>query len=941
MGNKMRAARFLAILLLLVAIIAAALYLIRLPLAGWAVRSAMAGAGLEQPQATVTALTFDGIRLEKVSSGAEAREAFQFHVIEVDYHWRQLLSAQKVAAVRAGPGLLRVNISDGGQVSIPGLASGGEGSGGAELPFQSLILSSIRLHAETSAGSAVGELSAEFEKETGGRAEIELESNNFGLKELTIPAGKINAELELAESGSTALVFAFKGDMLAQGVAANNVSLAIDGEGVNWRDLIEGERNTVAGNAHISFSAPQILFGSAQNQETLNQLAPIELAFGQSVSEAALEGEFDVNFSDSVFEVRLRESAPVTLAAPDGTGLTIAQSGAAPLYALRGERETASFQFAIKSAGVNAAGSADIERENDRWRVAAPITVEQYSSPELSLDDSQIEFSGVLNGDDLTADLALKSGLRRAQIGRLSVSDAPFTSAFRAEGNLSAQTVNIYNREECITFERGQLRLEEQNAEASLGRTQLCNADGPLLVFTWAGDMVCSLNGEISSANGRFSLGETSASGRPPNIRFNAVYNPLDSRTTIEGIATGGDVTLNEMIDLSAMIGRFDFSLDPAVMRASGVVDRVRAEQSAELKFITPVIADGTFELEGKDTTFQYSLMTPAGNALGVGTGRHDMSTASGETTFTFQDLRFEPEGLQPNELAPGLKGIVSAATGGADGAVRFGWSKEGITSGANFDLNDISFDGPTLAVTRTTGVNGSVTLNNLLPVSTEGVQTLTLNIVDAGALELTNGEVSFEFPGNDTLQLKRGEFPWFGGTIGAYEATASFSGAATIPLRAENIHLEQVLDFASVEGLSGEGVLSGSLPLVFEDGKARIENGVFRSNGPGAIRYTGPAADAASAAGENAQVAFDFLRDLRYKSLEVTVNGALDGQLDFGLRFEGTGDLTVRNQSVQNVPVLYRINLTVENMDLIRQANLLRSIELKVQEELSGRGAN
>jgi len=191
--------------------------------------------------------------------------------------------------------------------------------------------------------------------------------------------------------------------------------------------------------------------------------------------------------------------------------------------------------------------------------------------------------------------------------------------------------------------------------------------------------------------------------------------------------------------------------------------------------------------------------------------------------------------------------------------------------------------------------------------------------------------------PGDDTFVLQRGEFPWFGGTIGVYDATASFTGQAEIPLRAENIDLKQILDYVKVEGLTGDGELTGSLPLIFEDGRARIANGLLKSEGPGFVSYKGVASDQASQAGENVDVAFDFLQNLRYTELEVTVNGALDGALSFGMRFEGVGDLSIRNGLLENVPVIYRINLELENIDLLRKANLASAIKAQIERELNG----
>jgi hypothetical protein len=111
----------------------------------------------------------------------------------------------------------------------------------------------------------------------------------------------------------------------------------------------------------------------------------------------------------------------------------------------------------------------------------------------------------------------------------------------------------------------------------------------------------------------------------------------------------------------------------------------------------------------------------------------------------------------------------------------------------------------------------------------------------------------------------------------------------------------------------------------------------MLRSEGPGAIRYRGAAGEQAAAAGGDAKIAFDILRDLRFNSMEVVVNGPLDGRLDFKMKFEGAGDVTVRSQDVKNVPVLYRINLDAALLDLLRQANLSRDFQLQIERAQSG----
>ena len=150
--------------------------------------------------------------------------------------------------------------------------------------------------------------------------------------------------------------------------------------------------------------------------------------------------------------------------------------------------------------------------------------------------------------------------------------------------------------------------------------------------------------------------------------------------------------------------------------------------------------------------------------------------------------------------------------------------------------------------------------------------------------------------------------------------------------LRVEGVDLKQVLEFVDVDGLSGEGILDGELPLQVAGGRAEFVNGVLVSRGPGAIQYVGSAATQAAAEGTDARIAFDILRDLQYTSLEVKVDGPLDGRLDFRIQFDGTGVVTV-NQASGRVPVKYNITLDAALLELLNQANVSRDLELQIQQ--------
>ena len=937
----MRTARFIAIVLLVAAILAATFYILRFPLAGWAVRTAMAAAGVEQPHARVTALSLGNIRIEDVRAGPQSAPSLELDVVEADFGWFRLLTERAVNDVRVGPGAVRIIIAEDGSVTLPiKNQPSASGSSGGALPFDQLTLREIALTIDAPQGDAAGIVTAEFNAKSGGHAALSASTDLLAWEGVTISGAEAAGDLAMSADGSTQLVASFNGEIDAAGAAARDVSVSVIGEGASWRDALSGSLQQFAGTARLEFASPDIEVRDEQIL-TLLSATQMETIFGEKLQRAAISGALAAEYGANGATVRIADDSALAITTPDGSSLVINRQGAAPIYARNSGRATTSFQFALASDGVNAKGAVDTEREGDKWRLAAPIEIDEFNSPSLALDGSRVDVAAVSTGNDVIADITLKSGLRKAVVGRLTIDDAPFSGAFRINADMAAKRAVVSSVSDCFAIDRGRARIGEQDLDFRLAGITLCNAEGPLAVYTWTGETACTLSGELSARDGSLKLANTYAKGRPPVVRFDASYHPAQNTTSINADISNGAMVLNDALDVAAVIGRVDFTLDADVMRASANLDRLQLTQHIsdpeQMLLFSPVTAAGEGELDGDDAVFTYTLTTPEGYRLGVGTGAHNMKTASGETVITIENLTFVPIGLQPNKISPALKGIVDAADGAVHGQLMFGWGPDALTSSANLELDNISFNGPTRAVTRTRNLNGSIQLTDLLPIATNGIQTITVAGVNLDALKLETGVMEFSMPGDDTFVLQRGEFPWFGGTIGVYDAKASFAGQAEIPMRAQSIDLKQVLEYINVEGLSGEGQLSGSLPLVFEEGRASIVNGVLKADGPGVVRYKGAASEQAAAAGENADVAFDLLQDLRYSELEVTVDGALDGALKFGMRFEGVGDVSIRNGVLNDVPVIYRINLAIENVDLLRKANLANAIKRQLERELNG----
>ncbi len=932
----MRAARFLLVIVGVLAVLAAAAFFLRHQIAGGVIRSAMASAGLEDPNARVSALSLQKIELTGVSAGPNGGEGFVLDRIEAVYDWRALLSDRRVKTVSVGPGSVRLRVESDGTISAPGVSLKGGGEGGA-LPFDMLTLEDMTLVIDTDSGAARGALSGSYDVSAGGEASLTLESESLAYKETLIEAAILSADIRLEADGIARGEGEFRGDIVAKQAALRNVSLAFDGAGASWRDLVNGGQTPFAGEATIRLASADAAIAEIPALADLTE-EQSALVFGGPITAFSAAGDLKAVYGADGVTIDVGDT-PLVIRTDNGAALEFSPVENAPLYARKGGTAEAGFLFELSGAAVSALGTVSASDDGEAWTILAPIRVGEYRSPALSVDDASAMIRLRATDSRIDGDIAATTGLRALSIGRFRVADAPLVTEIAIAVDLEEKSTTLTLPDgRCIRSEKARFELEGQDTEAAFVSMRLCASAAPLAVIDWSGPLHTDFSGVIAADDIRYRLGETRIAGRPPRIEFTGDYDPALHQTLMSGKAAGGALAFNEFLNFSAVEGRFDFSLDSRMMRADGWLDSVRVIQNREPPLIAPVIGVGDISLDGKKAAFNYVLKTPEGVRLGEGDGEHHFDSASGSSTFVFDRLVFVKRGIQPETLAPVLRGVVDSATGAATGVATFTWASGELTSKAAVGFEDVTFAGPTRIVEETAKLNGEISFSQLWPVATDGVQTVSVESVSFYVpIPLKNGTISFDLPGDETLHVYKAEFPWFGGALGVYEADMSIAGdQATVPLRAENIDLEQILAFIDVEGLSGEGILSGVLPLVVEDGKAKIVGGVLESNGPGVVSYVGQAAEQASAAGEQPRTAFDLLRDLRYTALKVTVDGPLDGRLDFRMEFSGEGTLR-RNQQDVRVPVKYNITLDAALLELLNQAALSRDISLQIERALSG----
>jgi hypothetical protein len=935
----MRRARLFAVgVLAVLALTAAVLWLARAPIVEFAATRAMAGAGLEKPSVEFGALRASHLELQDLLAGEDAAAPdLSISNVRIDFSLAEALFKGRVRAVTIASGSARAIFDEDGKFSLAGWRLDPEAKP-APPPYDRLKIDNLTLVAATPNGPATATLSGAFSLVSGGEFNLEFNADRAGFAPASVSGVKGAMTIALQENGAIEIGGGMKGDIETVSGIARGVDADLLAALTSWRGFFGDGPQGLYGRAGARVKSSTLAVSETPS------LAVIPAAGAAPVKTLDVKGSVAADFSADGVIVRL-DDGPITVTADRGDALTLSAGGDGVLYQTRGKIGRAG--AAIKLTGPVASGDADIAattQDGEQWTLAAKAALKEQTIAGISLAGLTAGFDGAASDDSVSGRLAIDGLVRAAEVGRLRISDLPATGLLDIKADLAARSLEISPAaDDCFRVGRGVFRLADQDLDARVKGATLCSADGPALSMSWGGESDrVRLQGALAAERASVEMGQTDFAGAPPAIRFALEYEPAANASRATGEFSGGAGVLADSLKLSGASGTFETVLSGDKMTATANLSSLTIAQAAELELVAPVAVSGAARLENDKASFDFDVKTPRGVLLGRGEGAHNMKSGRGSATFDSGDLAFVAGNLQPDRLIPALKGIISAATGSAGGKAEFSWTPAGVTSSGAALAKDVSFQGPGVAVTRTEGVDGALVFKSLMPVATEGDQTLRIRKIDLDALDLENGFMTFSLPGDDTLKIVEAEFPWFGGTIGAYNSTMALSGATSqTKLQIDNVNLSDLLAFFKVDGLSGEGTIEGVLPLTFEGGRARVDNGILSAKGAGVIRYTGQIAAAAGQANQTTELAFDALREFRYESLSTTIDGPLDGTLRFKVFFEGRSDVsmtTSRGKQTVQSPFIFRVNIDAPLLSLLDQAAV--SLDVRRQIENATRGA-
>ena len=472
------------------------------------------------------------------------------------------------------------------------------------------------------------------------------------------------------------------------------------------------------------------------------------------------------------------------------------------------------------------------------------------------------------------------------------------------------------------------------NLSGRLGQTAIRLASGPV-GFAYPGT--------LSAARVDVALGPAATASR---FRISNLSARVGKE--IAGGFSGADVRLAATpLDITNATGRWRYaanrlSIDGAALKVSDRADPPR---------FAPLIArDATLTLFANRIDAAAILRHPATDReVTQVVIRHDLTTARGHADLAVGGLLFD-KALQPADLTTRALGVIANARGTVTGTGTIDWSPSGVSSRGHFTTDKLDF---AAAFGPVQGLSGSVDFTDLLGLVTAPDQEVRIAALNPG-IEVTEGVVRFQLEPGNRLLIENASWPFLGGRLSLAPTTLNLgvSEARKYTLVIEGLDAARFVERMGLSNLSATGTFDGELPLVFSaanpgeqvaaavgtvlgigtaqgaqaaqstPGSGRIAGGLLKSRPPGGnVSYVGELTyrDLSTMA----NIAFQTLRSLDYKTMDVALNGSLEGDIVTNVRFVGVkqGAGAKRNiltRAVANLPIEMRVNIRAPFYQLI-----------------------
>lgn len=482
--------------------------------------------------------------------------------------------------------------------------------------------------------------------------------------------------------------------------------------------------------------------------------------------------------------------------------------------------------------------------------------------------------------------------------GRLAASAAEVSAGgFRLEKAVLDLPVDLQGSS---TEARLQWQERAELLLGGLGDLPLKTADGGLALASERGALGFSWRDGFSIEHDltlSLDLGDGEIAGVP--TRSTPVTLDLEGGTGEDGsyrIAATGSADAITLPGYSLRAS--GLSLDGEIEGSEGKI-RLRIARLADLgdPQIYPPVAV-TVDATPTDSGFLLSVYASgAGDRLKANaTVRLDTETGTGSASFKLAPLLFVPGSLQPADVLPLLSGLTEVqAEMRSEG--KLAWNGRGLTgSGGQIRLDNASM---TTGAGRVEKLTTAIELTSLWPPVSEPGQKLTAQSYETNGVTFTDLEATYrvvegegDFPDSlPLLLIEHAEMRFGRGLFEVSEVLIDpLSDRQVATVDVEGLELKDLFDLADIEDVTGEGPMSGSVPIRIQGGDIVIEDGHLESTGPGVFKIRSAEAKAAlQGAGDYVDLVLQALENFQYERLSIELDKPADGNSVLQLKVLGS----------------------------------------------------
>lgn len=428
-----------------------------------------------------------------------------------------------------------------------------------------------------------------------------------------------------------------------------------------------------------------------------------------------------------------------------------------------------------------------------------------------------------------------------------------------------------------------------------------------------SGPVVLNPDRTLSARDLRLDLGPA---GAQSHLALGDVSATLGQITS--GHFGGGEVRLAP-VPLDIVDASGDWRFAAGALTVGGASLRVK-DRETDARFYPLIAHDAQFSLRGGHAVARAMLREPTSDRAIVEVRLdHDLASGRGSADLDLPGVVFDTK-LQPDTLSYLAQGVIALAKGTVTGTGRIDWNQGKITSTGRFSTDGLDF---AAAFGPVRGTSGTVEFTDLLGLVTAPDQQLKIAAINPG-IEVGGGVASFQLEPGRVLVINGGHWPFIDGTLDLLPTRMVLGGsqARYYTLKVEGVNAAKFISELELDNIAASGTFDGTLPTVFDQNGGRIVGGMLVSRPPGGnLSYLGQLTY--KDMGAMANFAFQSLRSLDFRAMQIGLDGDLAGEVVTRVRIEGVrqGDGARRNfitRQLATLPIQFNINIRAPFQRLI-----------------------